>query len=272
MATPAQIEEFRTAQASLVALGQDQLRDVLSAFRVSSNPAAVRDVLLRYFPDFMTAFGDTAAVLGADFYDMVRNLPPSAGTARAVFAQPAKTKQAEGVVRWAIGSLFEADPDWASFESLLLGASQRLILQPSRETIDLMSQADARSGRVAAVGWTRHVHPERAKTKKSCDFCIMLAGRGPVYRSQESAGSVLGRGSTRTGFDESGTRLSGGIGGGVQTRGSQELSASFHDECNCTTAPTFYRREPGTITVNGYTRPQDYLVPFGTELAEQLSA
>ena len=93
----------------------------------------------------------------------------------------------------------------------------------------------------------------------------MLAGRGPVYRSQAAAGSVIGRGSDRSGFDDDGNRLSGGIGSGVHARGGQELAASFHDDCNCTTVPTFYRREPGTITVNGYTRPQTYLVPFGTE-------
>ena len=244
MATPAQIEEFRKAQASLVALGQEQLRDVLSAFSVRSNPAGVRDVLLQYFPDFMTAFGDTAAVLGAVFYEMVRNLPPSTGTLQTVFAQSAKTKQSEGVVRWAVGGLFSTEADWASFESLLLGAAQRLILQPSRETIDLLAQADARAGNVAAVGWSRHVHPERARSGKSCDFCIMLAGRGPVYRSQEAAGSVIGRGVDESiALDENGRRRTGyigGVGGGVRARGSQALAASFHDDCNCTTVPTFY--------------------------------
>ncbi|MCE0510853.1 hypothetical protein LVJ59_17530 [Microbacterium sp. KKR3/1] len=238
MATQAQIQQYRLASQTLVTLGQSQIRDVLSAFGPSSNPVLVRDALIRYFPDFMTAFGDTAAVLGADFYDMVRNLPPSAGTVQTVFAQPAKVKQSEGVVRWAIGSLFAGE--WDSFESALLGASQRLILQPQRETIDLMAQADARSGRVSAVAWSRQVHPERARTGKSCDFCIMLAGRGPVYRSQEAAGAVVGRGSDRTGFDADGNRLSGGIGGGITTRGLQERAASFHDECNCTTVPTFY--------------------------------
>lgn len=244
MATPAQIEEFRTAQASLVALGQSQIRDLLSAFSTSSNPAAVRDALLEFFPDFMTAFGDTAAVLGADFYDLVRDLPPSAGTVQTVFAQPAKVKQSEGVVRWAIGSLFADDPEWDSFESLLLGASQRLILQPTRETIDLLSRNDAAAGRVAAVSWSRHVHPGRAKSGKSCDFCIMLAGRGPVYRSQAAAGSVIGRGTDESvALDENGRRRAGyvgGVGGGVHGRGSQELAASFHDDCNCTTVPTFY--------------------------------
>lgn len=240
MASAAQIQEFRTASQALVTLGQSQLRDLLSAFGPSSSPATVRDALLRYYPDFMTAFGDTSAVLGADFYDMVRDLPPSAGTVRAVFAQPAKMKQSEGVVRWAVGSLFATDPEWSSFESLLLGASQRLIMQPSRQTIDLLARADARAGKVAAVGWSREVHPERAESGKSCDFCIMLAGRGPVYRSQGASGSVVGRGSDRTGLDADGNRLSGGIGGGTQARNAQELAASFHDECNCTSVPTFY--------------------------------
>lgn len=240
MATPQQVEEFRTASQTLVTLAQSQLRDLLSAFAPSSSPDAVRDALLRYFPDFMTAFGDTAAVLGADFYDMVRDLPPSAGTVQTVFAQPAKVKQSEGVVRWAVGALFATEPDWGAFESMLLGASQRLILQPARGTVDLLSRNDARSGRVAAVGWSRHVHPERARSRKSCDFCIMLAGRGPVYRSEEAAGSVIGRGSDRTGLDDNGNRLSGGIGGGVRARGDQELAAEFHDNCNCTTVPTFY--------------------------------
>lgn len=240
MATEAQIQEFRTASQTLVTLGQSQLRDVLSVFGPTSDPKVVRDALLRFFPDFMTAYGDTSAVLGADFYDMVRDLPPSAGSVQKVFAQPAKTKQAEGVVRWAVGSLFAIDADWSAFESLLLGAAQRLIMQPSRQTIDLLAQADARSGRVAAVGWSRHVHPDRAKSGKSCDFCVMLAGRGPVYRSEAAAGSVMGRGSLRTGFDEDGRRLSGGVGGGIVTRGGQELAAEFHDNCNCTASPTFY--------------------------------
>lgn len=188
----------------------------------------------------MTAFGDTAAVLGADFYDMVRDLPPSAGSVRTVLAQPAKTKQAEGTARWALGALFGTDPDWAAFEAALLGGAQRLILQPARQTVDLMAQADARSGRVAAVSWSRHVNPGRARSGKSCDFCVMLAGRGPVYRSEAAAGSVMGRGSERTGFDEDGRRLSGGVGGGIVTRGSQELAAEFHDNCGCVTIPTFY--------------------------------
>lgn len=256
------VAEYREATTALTALAQAQIRDLLSAFGPSSDPRAVRDALLQYFPDFMTAYGDTAAVLGADLYDSLRNLPPSAGTVQTVFAQPAKVKQSEGTVRWAVGSLFADEPSWETFEDALLGASQRLIMQPSRETIDLLAQADARSGRVAATSWSRQVNPGRARSGKSCDFCIMLAGRGPVYRSAAAAGAVVGAGSTRTGFDADGNRLSGGIGGGVQARGSQAIGRKYHDNCHCTPVPTFYTIERRSITVRGFTRPQDYLVPI----------
>lgn len=259
-----QIAEYRAASSSLVTLGQSQIRDVLSTLGPSADPRAVRDLLLRFFPDFMTAYGDTAAVLGADFYDAMRRLPPSAGTVQAAFAQPAKVKQSEGVVRWAVGSLFADEPSWELFESNLLGAAQRLILQPSRETIDLMARGDARAGRVAATSWSRQVNPARARSGKSCDWCVMLAGRGPVYRSAAAAGAVIGRGADPSrALDDDGRRRTGyvgGVGGGVQARGSQSFGAAFHDNCHCTAVPTFYEIE--SVTPRGFTRPQEFLVPI----------
>ena len=222
----------------------------------------MRDLLLDVFPDFMTAFGDTSAVLGADFYDMVRGIPPSAGSFETVFAQPAKMKQSEGVVRWAVGSLFADEPDWTLFESQLLGAAQRLVMQPARQTIDLMSRSDVRSGKVALVLWSRSPNPGRAKSGKSCDFCIMLAGRGPVYRSESSAGQVGGRGSTRSAFTADGNRLSGGIGGGIIARGSQGLESDFHDNCHCIPVPTVYQREARTFNVRGFEKTETVLVPI----------
>lgn len=210
------VEEFRSAQTALTKLAQAQLRDLLSQFKSSSDPVKVRDLLLRTFPDFMTAFGDTAAVLGGDFYDALRNLPPSAGALRMVFAQPAKLKQSEGVVRFAAGALFAAEPSWDAFESQLLGSAQRLVLQPARETIDLLARNDARSGRVAAVGWERVTNPGRSQSGQSCDFCTMLAGRGPVYRSSGNAGG-------------------------------SEQAAEFHDRCNCVAKPVFYSNENGVL-------------------------
>lgn len=266
MASPAQVEEFRTATAELSSLAHTQIRDLLSAVSVSADPGKVRDLLVRVFPDFMTSFGDTSAVLGADFYDAARNIAPSAGTLQAVFAQPAKVKQSEGVARWAVGSLFLDEPDWDLFESQLLGGAQRLVLQPARQTIDLLSRADARSGKVAAVRWSRSVNPGRAKSGKSCDFCIMLAGRGPVYKSDAASGMVVGRGTDSSiALDESGNRRKGyigGVGGGVKARGGRGLENSYHDNCHCVPVPTFYQRETRSFNVRGYERRESVLVPF----------
>lgn len=256
------MEEFRQATAALTLLVQSDIRDLLSSFGPSSDPARLRDLMLEVFPDFMTAYGDTAAVLGADFYDALRSVPVSAGSFQTVFAEPAKTKQSEGVVRWAAGSLFGDVPSVDAFEKNLLGAAQRLVLMPARGTVDLLAQADARSGRVAATSWSRELHPERAKSKKSCKFCIMLAGRGSVYRSDAAAGMVVGRGSDRTGFDADGNRLSGGIGGGVKARGSRAQAKTYHDNCHCVPVPTFYTIEVRPFTVRGFTRDERVLVPI----------
>lgn len=249
------------ATGQLTLLAQSELRDVLSSFSAASDPVLLRNLLLEVFPDLMTAFGDTAAVLGADFYDMVRGIPASAGSFATVFAQPAKQKQSEGVVRWSVGALFADEPDWGLFESQLLGAAQRLVMLPARGTVDLMSREDVRSGKVAAVRWSRSVNPGRAKSGKSCDFCLMLAGRGPVYGSELAAGQVGGRGSTRSGVDSSGNRLAGGVGGGIVARGSQSIESDFHDNCHCVPVPTVYKRETRSIMVRGFERRESVLVP-----------
>lgn len=258
------MQEFQEASAALVSLTQEALSDLLASLN-GGNPERARDLLLQYFPDFMDVYGQTSAVLGADFYDALRKLPPSAGTAATVLAQPAKPKQAEGVVRWALGNLFLEEQDWAAFESALMGGAQRLIMQPARDTIDLMAARDAASRKVAAVGWSRELHPERAASGKSCGFCKMLAGRGPVYRSDESAGMLVGRGTDSSiALDEKGNRRAGfigGVGGGVKDRGSRSLGNDYHDNCHCVPVPTFYTREVRPITTRGYTRNETVLVP-----------
>lgn len=178
-------------------------------------------MLLEFFPDLVVTYGDTAAVLGADWYDMLRDVPPSAAAFRAVTTPPASTEQAQGSVRWAVGPLWEDAPDTALAN--LVGATQRLVLQPGRDTIWDSAGADPVRTGVARV-------PAGTTT---CRFCVMLASRGPVYQSQVSAEAVVGRGSNRTGYDANGRRLAGGIGGGVKARGPQDLGKKFHDACDC---------------------------------------
>lgn len=158
-------------------------------------PDAVKAALLEFFPDLVDTYGSTSAVLGADFYDMLRDVPPSAASFRAASAQPAKPAQAEGSVRWAIGALYDSTPNPALLTSNLMGSTQRLVWQPFRETVFTSASSDPVRTGVARV-------PTGPAT---CQFCVMLASRGAVYKSKLTAG------------DES----------------------KFHDDCDC--MPTVVR-------------------------------
>lgn len=81
------------------------------------------------------------------------------------------------------------------------------------------------------------VYFQRIPAAGACAFCQMMASRGAVYATSASAGSVVGHGSERTGFDDAGNRLSGGIGGGVKARGKRELGSDYHDCCRCIAQP-----------------------------------
>ncbi len=167
--------EFRQANQSLVSLAQRDLRQLWGALDLN-RPERARDVLLEFFPDLVSTYGDTAAVLGADWYDQLRNLPPSAASFRAAVSLPVQTAQAEGSVRWAAADLFGETPDSALAK--LLGSTQRLVLQPGRDSIWEAARADPVRTGIARV-------PSGPQT---CRFCIMIASRGPVFASIAKAG------------------------------------------------------------------------------------
>ena len=169
--------EYRQANQSLVLLAQRDLRDFLSSFNLAGSPDVVRDALLEFFPELVTVYGDTAALLGADFYDALRNVPPSASSFRAVMAAPPIFAQSAGTVRWGVGPLW-SEGGAAKASMRLAGGLQRLVMQSGRDTIWDSARRDSVRTAVARV-------PTGAKT---CKWCTMLASRGAVYGSKASAG------------------------------------------------------------------------------------
>lgn len=81
---------------------------------------------------------------------------------------------------------------------------ERHIRQVDRETIVETANSSAEE-----IGWARVL-----SGAENCAFCAMLASRGPVYRSDKSALSVVG--------DRRG-----------RTRGSRDLGERYHDHCDC---------------------------------------
>jgi hypothetical protein len=144
---------------------------------LESDPVAVREALLVFFPELVAAYGDTAALLAADFYDSLRDAPVSAASFNAVLARPVDEDQARGSVRWAVGSLFGDEPDASAFVAAISGSAQRLILQPGRDTV--WSNASRDPVRTAFA---------RIPVGVTCRFCTTIASRGFVYSTSRAAG------------------------------------------------------------------------------------
>lgn len=133
---------------------------------------------MAFFPELVTTYGDVSALLAADFYDMLRDVPPSSASFRAAFAQPVDPGKARGATRWAVGALFEENAEL--FTSQILGATQRLVAQRGRDTIFDNAGRDPVRTAVARI-------PSGTDT---CTFCIMLASRGAAYTDLVSAGEM----------------------------------------------------------------------------------
>lgn len=138
----------------------------------------MKSALLDFFPELLTAYGDTAALLGADWYDELRNVAPSATSFRAVMANPPPAEQAQAAARWALGPLFTGEPNPVQVLANLAGATQRLVLQSGRDTVWDSARRDPVRTAVARI-------PTGLVT---CKFCTMLASRGAVYSSISAAG------------------------------------------------------------------------------------
>lgn len=166
------MEQFRTNLNTLVDLACDDLNDLWSGVD-TSEAFAVRAFLERVMPDLIETYGSTAALLAADYYDETTNM---FGNARpAVLDDSITAGQVQASSRWAIDPLFgESDPAqaWANIQQVV----DRLVKQTARNTIH---QACERDG----VAYARV--PSGSET---CAFCLMLASRGAVYWSEESAG------------------------------------------------------------------------------------
>lgn len=78
------------------------------------------------------------------------------------------------------------------------GAATRSVLEGGRETHLALVQADD-----GALGWARVTDGD------PCAFCAMLSGRGPIYKSEQSAETVVNPGAKRA------------------------LGSAYHDHCAC---------------------------------------
>lgn len=219
MVTEAQISDFRRANDQIQALAFRDLKALLAALE-NPNPVLLRERLVEAVPELLQPYMTVTADLAATWYEDLR---PS--TKKAFYAEPVMNysrPQVDALVRWSVSPLFGQSD--STVLSLLAGGSQRMIENASRDTIIGNTVRDP-----VRVGYAR------IPRAGCCAFCGMLASRGAVYRSSESAGGTVGRG-----VDASVTAgKRGGQGRGLKARGSRDLGDTYHDFCRCVVAPVF---------------------------------
>lgn len=142
-----------------------------------TRPELARDALLEFMPMLSQEYGDAAATAAAEWYEAQR-LAQYGGAYQAVLADSVNPAQVEGSVRYSAGHLFGDDPTQTLV--LLSGALQRYVLAGMRSTIGENARRDRSRPRFARV-------PTGAKT---CAWCELLASRGFVYYTRETAGII----------------------------------------------------------------------------------
>ena len=105
-------------------------------------------------------------------------------------------------------------------------AVTRHVEQAGRDAIKTAVEAEQKRAQTqTAIGWARVL-----TGAESCGWCAMLASRGPVYKTRESASHVVGQArSAMAAFN----------GTPARTRGPRSLGDKFHDGCDCLIVPVF---------------------------------
>ncbi|WP_282083978.1 hypothetical protein [Streptomyces tendae] len=172
--------------------------------------AAVAAIAARY--------SEVSATLAADFYEGEREAAEVPGTFTVPLADPPPDGQIDASMRWATKDVWDRDPETATalqMEPLDVRldaafvkadmATQKLVADVGRETVRQAVRQDRQAvayARVAALG--------------ACSFCKLMASRGAVYATADTAGR------------DANDRFSG-----------DASVVKFHDNCHCGILPVF---------------------------------
>lgn len=172
------VRSFATALLATSTLAQNELRAVWAQFNFA-DVDSVKVALQEVMPALVTKYGDVAASAAAEFYDDMRAASSAPGIYAATLAPNISAEATQVSTRAVIGGLYGRG---AADKVLpqLLGVLDRNVKKSARDTITHNAHNDHHRPMFARV-------PSGATT---CNFCLMLASRGFVYSSANSAGEM----------------------------------------------------------------------------------
>lgn len=141
------------------------------------SPSEIKAAAEEFLPLLSHTYGEVSAAAAADFYEAARAESVARGRFTATLADNGAARYAAKNVGWATAPLFSGDPAAALARMSLVadGASR----QVGRDTVMHNNHRDPSQPRFA-----------RVPVGKTCAWCLMLASRGAVYRSADSAGDA----------------------------------------------------------------------------------
>lgn len=199
MATAAQ---YVAAQNGAVKLALRDLWRFWGTLNLSDG-VAVRRALEGFYPTLLATYGEITGAIAADRFEQLTGMT-------ATMVRPFDEERAVARVRWAITPLFDGEGD---ARARMRGLTDELVKQSGRSTM-------IRSSREHNIRYARV--PSGADT---CTWCLMLASRGAVYHSADTA-----RGSAH----------------GVVRSGK------FHADCNCRVEPVRSGSDLERLSSEGY--------------------
>jgi hypothetical protein len=183
------LSEVQAYQASVDDVSTLTLAELLRFWRgldvADAVPSAV--AVREFLPELVNGYAPLSAEVAASFYDESRAAANAQGSFLADLAPARNADKLQRMISWAVAPLFRVDPktelaapDPTLGLSRLSSGTQLEIADSARETIDLNIEADQDLG-----------HPRFARhaSANACAFCALMATRGAVFRTAESAGS-----------------------------------------------------------------------------------
>ena len=148
----------RALRRDLAALTGIAANDLSILWRQFDTAEDARDGLMEALPRLVALYGAAAATLASDYFDSMREDSGVRGRFEAITAEPELGGLAV-LARWAVGPLFQADPDPDAALSLAGGGTQKAIADAARLTVVQSSIQDR-----ASAGWVR-------VGDGGCDWC-----------------------------------------------------------------------------------------------------
>lgn len=150
----------------------------------------LRDETIEEVLRIIDDYGDASAAVGADFYEAVLDM--AGGDGVATMPSGVDRARVDKAVRRCASDLFGDDADIGRYADSVSDFLERTVSHRADECVAqsavAANEASSRNGGKNGKG--RKKKFARVPSGPSCGFCIMLASRGFVYATRESAGEL----------------------------------------------------------------------------------